>query len=225
MTRPVKRETLISNLTSTVLVICALLITGLVVRRELGLGLELPGSAHRHEIVDAAGYRTGLRRAGPDHASVTVVEFSDFQCPFCRVMAARLDSLREAYPEDIAVEYRHYPLSNHQHAIAAARASDCARVQGRFWPMHDALFQNQDSIGVVPWTWFAAKAGVRDLPAFSRCTVETAVAVSLREDIAAGHRLGVEGTPTLLVGPFRLNGTVPLDSLRAYVDRVRTHRN
>lgn len=205
-----------------VLVLCALLVTGLVVRREFFPTVPRPGSPER--VADAASYAAAGHRMGPADAAVTIVEFSDFQCPFCRVFAARLDTLRRKYPKDVAVLYRHYPLKGHAHAADAARASDCAARQGRFAAYHDALFAAQDSIGVVPWTRFAVAAAVADTVAFARCTAERGGG-QLARDSADARRLGVRGTPTIVIGGTRLVGAVESDTLEAYVRRILSARS
>lgn len=185
------------NAAMVVLVGCALVVTGLVVRRELFPTRVLPQPPQRVE-----GWREYGRfgnRIGPTDAKVTVVVFSDFQCGFCAVAAERMRALRREYPSDLAVVYRHFPLRTHAHAVPAARASECAAAQGRFEPFHDALFSKQDSIGAIPWTRYAIAAGVEDLRGFDRCAGSAIPVAALERDTADGDRLGVRGTPTILV--------------------------
>lgn len=216
-----KKADLLQNLFTGVLVLCAVLITGLLVRREL---MSPSAQAAEREpggtVSDWRAYADdGKHRAGPEGAPVTIVEFSDFQCPFCRVMAARLDSLRALHPREVAVVYRHYPLRIHPHAVAAARASECAAEQGRFWEMHDALYRQQEAIGQLRWGRFAELAGVADSVAFERCVDRAEAHPAIRNDTIAGGRLGVTATPTLLINQYRITGAPPLDTLRAYVRR------
>jgi protein-disulfide isomerase len=202
------------------LTLCALATTALVVRRELFA--SRPQAPERP--VRISGWREFAReghRMGPAGAPVTVVVFSDFQCPFCGTLMSRLNAVRQAHPQDVSVVYRHYPLSSHPHALAAARASDCAAAQGRFDAYHDALFAAQDSIGTTEWDRFAQTAGVPDLPRFRACAAETGPLASVARDTVAGERLRVSGTPTLLINDLRLQGAVPQDSLDAYVRRAR----
>ncbi len=204
------------NVATGAMVACALLVTGLVVRRELFSATPRMGSPER--VADGAAYAAEGHRVGPAGAAVSIVEFSDFQCPFCRVFAARLDSVRARFPGEVAVVYRHYPVQGHAHAPLAARATDCAALQGRFQALHDALFAAQDSIGVLPWTGFAARAQVPDTAAFARCM--QAPTERLARDSAAARRLGVDATPTLVIGDTRLVGAVARDTLEAYVRRA-----
>lgn len=157
---------------------------------------------------------------GPERAPVTVVVFSDFQCPYCALLTQRLRVLRVKYPQNVAVVYRHFPLAAHQYSMAAARASECAAAQDRFEAFHDALFASQEAIGRVPWTHFALMAGVRDTTAFNRCTASDSALSVVARDSAAAKRLGVTGTPVLLINQTRLEGAQPLDTLEAYVARL-----
>lgn len=197
-----KATNLFQNIVTAVLTLCAVTVTGLLVRREFTeRGVAAP-VANRQAVSDWRRYAEEGRRAGPAEAAVTIVEFSDFQCPFCRSAAATLDSLREEYPRDVAIVYRHFPSPRHLHAVAAAQASECAGAQGRFWEMHDALYAKQDSIGAVAWTGFASKAGIGDPDAFDAC-MRTALDQheALGNDTVAARRLRVDATPTLTHQP------------------------
>lgn len=201
------------------LVLCAVAVTGLVVRRELFSGevtsMVAPPNAPR--VDDWGSYAAAGHRMGPDGAAVTLVEFSDFQCPACRLLAASLDTLRARYDGQVQVVYRHFPLRSHPHAIAAARASECAAAQGRFEAFHDVVFAEQDSVGRVPWTRFARNAAVPALTAFEACAGETGPILPLARDTVAGLRLGVSSTPTLLINGRRVVGAPPLATLDALV--------
>lgn len=169
------------------------------------------------EVPEWRSFAASGQRIGPADAPVTIVEFSDFQCPFCAVAAETLRDLRERFGDSIAIVYRHFPLTEiHPHATAAAIASECAAEQGRFEAFHDALFASQDSIGRVDWTWFASRAGLAQAEAFENCIAEERTAPVVARDEAAGRTLGVAGTPTLLVNDRRLLGRADgalLDSL------------
>ncbi len=214
------RKNILPNLLTGVLVLCALAITGLAVRRELMPAASTAAHAPVRQVDDWASYAEGGHRTGPASASVTIVEFSDFQCPFCRMVAPRLDSLRQRSPVPVAIVYRHFPLDRHPYALAAARASECAADQGRFQEMHDALFREQGAIGQKAWSAYARDAGVPDSAAFARCVEGDGGAARIRRDVAAGNRLGVAATPTLLVNRYQIVGAPPVDTLLAYVVRA-----
>lgn len=210
-----------SALMHGVLTICALVVTGLVVRREF----SPPASAHSEsaEPMRIEGWRrigAEGHRLGSTDAPVQIVVFSDFQCPACRVLASHLDSIRAEQPGRVALVHRHSPLRSHAHAVAAARASECAARQGAFRAYHDALFAEQAAIGVWPWERFARTAGVRDLSTFTRCVRAPGSMARLDRDTAAAGELRVEGTPTFLVNDIKYVGAPPLETLRAYVRRA-----
>jgi protein-disulfide isomerase len=130
-----------------------------------------------------------------------------------------MDSLR-ALGVKIKVRYRHLPGARHRFAIPAIQASECAADAGKFESMHDMLFRHTDSLGIVPWWWFAKAAGVQDSVRFHQCMARTDRVAALTEDTVAARRLGATGTPTLLIHEIRSNGLPTFDSLRAYIDRV-----
>jgi protein-disulfide isomerase len=204
-----------------VLSLCAVVITTLVVRREFFPPTPGDNAAIETEIVPSwRDYTRDGHRVGSATAPVTIVYFSDFQCPFCATLAERLKTLQRKYPNELAVVYRHYPLAGHPHALAAARASECAAAAGRFFPFHDVLFEHADSIGQRPWVEFARAAGVRDTVTFNRCTRARGSVPAITRDSAAGNRLKVTSTPTLLINDTRIVGALPLDALDKYVRRA-----
>lgn len=215
------KKDLILNLATGILVVCALVITGLTVRREL---FSAPSPPRVRPVAEWRQYAAEGQRMGPANAPVVITEFSDFQCPYCRILADRLKELRGRYPGQVAVVYRHFPLPIHEHAVEAARASECAAAQGRFEAYHDALYADQDEIGKVPWTHFAAAAQVPDTATFARCAAATSPLPVLARDREAGDRLEVKGTPTFLLNSLRMQGVPPADTLDAFVRRVLAAR-
>jgi protein-disulfide isomerase len=207
----------VSSAANAVLTVCAIVVTGLVVRREF----FPPAPASSTPSTQISAWRSfgEGERMGPPDAPVRLVLFSDFQCPACRLLAEHLRTIR-AENRDVEVIYRHAPLEQHAHAVPAARASGCAAAQGRFEQYHDALFAAQDSIGTTGWDAFARRAGVPDLPSFARCMSAPGDAALARDTLAA-RRLKVTGTPTYLLNDRRYVGAPPLDSLRAQVERAR----
>ena len=200
-----KPSTMMSNLATGLLVLSALTITGLLVRREF-FASPPPSAAvtELRQLDDWAGLAAAGTRMGPADAPVEIVEFSDFQCPFCAVVQETLAAVRARHPDRVAVVYRHFPLDAiHPHARGAANAAECAGEQDAFEPYHDLLFTAQDSIGRRGWDRFAEEAGVPDLDAFRRCVEEARYASRVERDAQAAAELGLDATPTLIV-----NGTV-----------------
>ncbi|HEX8243101.1 MAG TPA: thioredoxin domain-containing protein [Longimicrobium sp.] len=198
-------RTLLSNLATAAMVACAFVVTTLLVRREL---FAPPAAAGQPDLRPRrVGDWNGLLAAGQwmgrKDAPVRIVEFSDFQCPFCARTQPVVDAVRRRHPERVAVLYRHFPLDAiHPHARPAAAAAECAGAQGRFEPFAALLFAQQDSLGAKPWARFAAEAGVRDGAAFERCLRDPRTQAAVDRDARAATETGVQVTPTLVI-----NGT------------------
>lgn len=141
---------------------------------------------------------------------MTLIVFSDFQCPACRMLAQRLERARAKWPNDIRLIYRHYPLTTmHPLAFTAAVAAECAAAQQRFVAYHDILFKKQDSIGSLSWTAIAVNAGVADTTTFATCMSSERATALVREDSLAGVRLRVTGTPAVILNQWRFSDGAP----------------
>jgi protein-disulfide isomerase len=154
---------------------------------------------------------------GPTTAKVPIVVFADFECPFCQVLATQtLKWIRGRYPKEIAVIYRHWPLKSHRFAYPTARAAECASEQGRFEPMHDALYAQQDSFGLKAFEAFAIEAGVTDTISFAACMRRPGAVAAIEKDWAAAKELETRGTPTIVMNGLVIAGaidTLQLDQL------------
>ena len=209
------------DVATVVVSLCALASTGLLVRREFAsrranaTTYSLAGDEPNWRDYAAEG-----RILGDRTARVTIVEFADYQCPYCQKLERMLDSLSRVWPGRVKVVYRHLPLPNHEFALPAARASECASEQGRFGEMHRMLYAHADSFGIAPWWSYARKAEVGDSLAFELCMSRAGKVASIERDAKAAQRLFVRGTPTLLIGRIRLNGVPSAESLSAYIDRA-----
>jgi protein-disulfide isomerase len=162
-------------------------------------------------------YAVGGVRLGSKNAPVTIVEFLDFQCPFCRVAAADLRDLRRWFGDDLAIIYRQLPVPSHRFAYPAALAAECAAQRGSFEKFHDALFEQPDSIGRKPWTHFAIEADIKDTSEFRTCMNRPSIAAAIAQDAAAAATLGATGTPTFLVNDLMISGNPGLAALNQYV--------
>jgi protein-disulfide isomerase len=155
---------------------------------------------------------------GPADARVTLVEFADFQCPFCARMAPVLERLQQQYPKDVRLVYRQMPLEKvHPDSLRAAQASLCALEQDKFWPMHDALYADQKALNVAGLKATAARVGL-DSGHFDVCLDSARTLTAVQTDERAGIELGVDGTPGLFVNGRFVNGAVPYEQLAAMVD-------
>jgi len=154
---------------------------------------------------------------GPASAPVTIVEFSDFQCPFCSRLTPTLAEVEKKYGDKIRLVFRQYPLPFHQNAQKAAEASLCAADQGKFWELHDAMFGNQGELGVDQLKAKAASLGL-NADKFNKCLDSGEKNEAIQADIKAGSAAGVSGTPAMFINGRFINGAVPLDNITTVID-------
>jgi protein-disulfide isomerase len=155
--------------------------------------------------------------SGGKDAAVTVVEFSDFQCPYCRAAENSVKAIKTKYGNKIKFVYLDFPLSFHEHAMDAARASRCAADQDKFWQYHDALFADQSKLAAADLKATAVKLGL-DAPKFDGCMAKQTHDASIKDDLAQGQSLGVTGTPTFFVNGRELVGAQQPDKISAIID-------
>lgn len=154
---------------------------------------------------------------GPDNAPITIVEFSDFQCPYCQKSVAVLKELRRQYGDKIRMVYRDYPGPNHPFAQGAAEAAHCAGEQGKFWEYHDALFADQSSS--TGWDFAAVAQEVKLEPApFSECLTTGRYRESIKRDQQEGVALGIASTPTFFINGRPLVGARSMADFTALID-------
>ena len=146
---------------------------------------------------------------GPADAVLEIIEFSDFECPFCGRAKPVLDSLRARQGDAVRLVYRHFPLPMHAHAGPAAQAAVEAARQGAFWPYHDLLFTHQDRLTDADLVGYADSLGL-DTAAFAAALAGGTHAAAVAADVALGQGLGVGGTPTFFLNGYRVVGTPPL---------------
>jgi protein-disulfide isomerase len=158
-------------------------------------------------------------RGGPADAPVTIVEFSDFECPFCSRVEPTLAQVRETYGDKVRLVFKQFPLTNiHSRAQKAAEASLCAQDQGKFWELHDAMFGDQENLEVADLEAKAKKLGL-DTAAFKQCLESGSKAAAVTEDVRQGSVAGVAGTPALFVNGQLLSGAVPYEKLAQTIDQ------
>jgi Na+:H+ antiporter, NhaA family len=164
-------------------------------------------------------------RGNPD-ASVTLEEFADFQCPSCGIYYAEIKKIEEEFGTRLRVIFREYPLyPNHEHSVLAAQAAEAAGMQGRFWDMHDKLYENQkawsDAKDALPFFVDYARQIGLDMDRFNRDLNSDAVAGRITKDGIRGHALGVTGTPTFFVNGQEAQGDhYSPEGLRAMIHKA-----
>jgi protein-disulfide isomerase len=154
---------------------------------------------------------------GPDGATLTLVEFSDFQCPYCSIAVAKLNAVLEAYPGKIKLIFKQFPLDMHSQAALAAAAAIAAHRQGRFWPMHDALFAHRRELSRAVILALARTAGL-DMERFQADLDSAATKATVARDVEDGDRAGVEGTPSVFINGRKYNGNLDLPAIRTVID-------
>jgi protein-disulfide isomerase len=154
---------------------------------------------------------------GPANAKLTVVLFSDFQCPFCGRVEPTLKQLEQAYPGQLRIVWKHQPLPMHPDAMPAALAAEAAREQGKFWPMHDKIFENQRALDAGTLARHAKEIGL-DTRRFEQAVQSKKHEARVQEDMKLGSSVGANGTPTLFFNCRQLVGAQPLERMRAVAD-------
>jgi protein-disulfide isomerase len=155
--------------------------------------------------------------AGGKDAAVTIVEFSDFQCPYCRAAEPSLKEIRAKYGDRVKFVYEDFPLGFHEHAMDAARAARCAADQDKFWEYHDALFADQSKLSTADLKSKAAKLGL-DSKKFATCFDKQVPDAAIKADQARGEALGVSGTPTFFINGREVKGAQSPDKFNTIID-------
>jgi protein-disulfide isomerase len=156
---------------------------------------------------------------GPRDAPVTIVEFSDFQCPFCKTVVATLKQLTAQYSDRVRWVFRDFPIAGlHPEAQRAHEAARCAGEQGKFWPYHDLLFERAPEVSPAALRAYAAQVGA-EAAAFSQCLESGKHRAAVNADIETGTRLGVTGTPTFFINGQLLVGNQPLAEFQRLIER------
>jgi Na+/H+ antiporter NhaA len=176
---------------------------------SLPMVLDRPVDAARDHILGTAD------------APLTLVEYGDFECPFCGKATGVVRELRQRFGEDLRYVFRHLPLTDvHEHAELSARAAEAAGAQGRFWEMHDLLFRHQDGLAFEDLIGYAGELGL-DVEDFVRDVEEDRHADRVREDVMSAEASGARGTPTFFVGDDRHIGPYDTETLAAELEASR----
>ncbi len=209
------------------LVCCAVATTGLVVRREFFAPATVRATGEQKPVLIAHWQKfleTG-ERMGPIQAKVQLIEFADFECPFCGTLHKTLQAVRKRYPDEVSVTYIHFPIPGHRFAIPAARVAECAREQGRFEAMYDELFDNQESFGLKPWSDYGAAAAIPNMAQFDVCTAKTGSIPRIEEGKRLGSELEIQGTPTVIVNGWMTGHPPTAEELDLMVKAVLSGRS
>jgi len=154
---------------------------------------------------------------GPANAPIELIEFSDFQCPYCLRANPTVTQVLSTYGDRIRFVYRNYPLASHPNARPAAEAAQCAAEQGQFWPYHDRLFADQSKLADEDLKQSAAALGL-DATRFNACFDSHKYKARVEADMQAGNDAGVNGTPAFFINGRMLSGAQPFDEFKRVID-------
>jgi protein-disulfide isomerase len=160
----------------------------------------------------------GAPVTGPAYARITLVEFSDFQCPYCSKAAVQIAEILKAYPKDVKLIFKQYPLDSHPQARISAQAALAAHQQGKFWQLHDLMFANRTKLSRTAIVAWAQQIGL-DMKRFNADLDSIAIKKTLEKDIVDGDNAGVEGTPTIYIDGQRYNGDLDLTAIKPVLDK------
>jgi protein-disulfide isomerase len=150
---------------------------------------------------------------GTADAPVTLLEYGDFECPYCGTAYPVLKEVQRRMGKSLRFVFRNFPLAEmHPHALLAAEAAEAAAAQGQFWPMHDLLFEHQEALGLVHLLAYAKKLQL-DVPRFTKDLETHAFRARVEEEFRGGIRSGVNGTPSLFINGVRYDGPFDVDAI------------
>jgi protein-disulfide isomerase len=197
------------------------------IKKLLQIGEEQPVAQALDKVLEISG----APLKGSQDAKLTLIEFSDYQCPFCKRHAE--ETLSQIDKEYIATGklryvFRDFPLEMHKQALKAAEAAHCADEQGKYWEIHDQLFANQQALKPKQLTRYARAVGLKAGP-FKKCLDSGKYAEQVRKDMAEGQKLGISGTPTLMLGVSNgdkvenvkmIQGAHPFPTFKEEIDKL-----
>jgi len=155
---------------------------------------------------------------GSKSAPITIVEYSDYQCPYCIEAEKTVNELLKDYPDKIRLVYRDFPLPMHPLAPKAAEASHCADAQGKYWELHDKMFAAQGKLEVVDLKKYAREVQGLDGDTFDKCLDNGDMKKRVDENHAAGAKMGISGTPAFFVNGRFLSGALPIDEFKTLIE-------
>jgi protein-disulfide isomerase len=194
--------------------------------KQVLAAVEASKFAHPPEqktLEDAVAIPTaGSPVTGPQDAPITVVEFSDFQCPYCALATPQLRAVLKAYPTQVKLIFKQFPLDMHSQAALAAAAAIAAHRQGKFWPMHDALFASHNDLSRPTILTLASAIGL-DIKRFEADLDSAQTKQTVAQDLEDGTRAGVMSTPTIFIDGQHYNGPIKLETLTPLLEAELKH--
>jgi len=196
---------------------------------EMAASGDAGGKARK---IDDRNYFIPIRSSdatkGPEDATVTVVEFADFQCGYCKKLFYSLTPLKEKYKDEVRFVFKHFPMNTdcndtiknnrHRYACGAALAGECGRRQDRFWEMHDLMFKNQHKLKAGDLRYYAREAGL-EMASFEQCMKDPSTLKHIKDDIAMAADIEITGTPRTYINGRFLRGAVPQSTLEHVIEQ------
>lgn len=183
-------------------------------------GLLLAGWAAAAGAQDAPRFTADpAMTRGPAAAPVTIFEWSDYECPYCKRAQETLHRLQGEFPDTVRFVFKDFPLRSHPNALPAALAARCAGAQGRYWEYHDLLFVGQPDLSRADLIGYARRLGL-DAPAFTECLDTGRFRDAVLADQREGREAGVRATPTFFINQRKIEGALPLDEFRAAIKQA-----
>lgn len=200
---------------NTIVIILAIVLT-------VGLGVLIAFTGSPNRSAENSEERKIIREdafyKGVKSAKVEIVEFSDFQCPACKMSAPVLEEVAKLYGDKIVFYYRHFPLPQHKLSKKAAMAAEAAGLQDKFWEMTNLIFENQAELKEDSFEIFAAQLG-RDLTRFKNDIISSELNSKVEKDLADAKKLGVDSTPTFFINGEKLEGGRTLEEWRGEIEK------
>ena len=189
-------------------------LTGVVLTGLLAAGIFMIQKSRPPVVFSNIETGTDLKSKGPLEAPVRIVEYSDFQCPACRMAEPAITKIMTDYPGKVYFVFRHFPLAGHRWSAISHQAAECANREGKFWPYHDRVYEQQAQWSVLPnpseaFLSYAKEMGI-SIDSFATCMANEKVRADIMEEKQKGEALKVESTPTFFVNGERVVGAVEL---------------
>ncbi|MFA3782620.1 DsbA family protein [Melioribacteraceae bacterium 4301-Me] len=193
----------IDNIFTGILVICALIVTFLLLKKEFFTNERTTNVSN---IANWQKLITYDKKIGTSSSKVYLIEFFDYECPYCNTLEATLDTIRLKYNNKIKIIRYHFPLSIHPLAYRAAVASECASMQGYFDKYHKELMRNQYKLNSINFTELAKQIGIKDIGKFQKCIDYEETADVIAKDVSIAKEYKITGTPTLIINNKMISG-------------------
>lgn len=199
------------------LTICAIIITVFIIRNEF---FQPNGQSEVRYIEDWAQVEFNGWQSGPDNARVRIIEFFDYECPYCKNVQPTVQAIQEKYNRQVSFTYVHNPLNGHSKATKAAIAAECARKQGYFKPFHDLLFTQQELIGTFSYTEIAKDVGVPELSMFENCLEKEETISIVQSGLKLAKKFKIDAIPSFIINGELISGALQQELFEIMIEKA-----